>query len=398
MWTRRVLVLPALLSLASCGTYVPQIQEVWDQDYVPPPGSKTPRMPGTAQIEYEILNRVRCDLALAIKKGTEYPVTGDQSGKVVRRSLVPLNYQVQVALTLEVDESTSFNPGVALNTPIHNATTNFGGEYIGTASPSPLVAAQTYSALSSAQSYAFGLGGTLSATSTRKDTYNPIWPVSDLLNQVRNERNECSPDRYDAFEHTHPPFTPAKSSFLITSELGIEDWLIPAITNTALFGESDETKRQATSPAKLEKMKAELSKEGYTPSEVTLLLAAQEPAKSLEQRREELAKKGYNSAEITQIVASQAGLAVSGTTGNVPKYEPQAVSLEIKFVVVTSGNATPTWKLVRVSANTGAPLFGVGRTRTHDLIITVGPNNANATNAHLASQIGAAVQGSATGQ
>ena len=49
-------------------------------------------------------------------------------------------------------------------------------------------------------------------------------------------------------------------------------------------------------------------------------------------------------------------------------------SYEIKFVVVTSGGITPTWKLVNVSANTGnLPLINAGRTRTHDLTLTFGP-------------------------
>ena len=66
--------------------------------------------------------------------------------------------------------------------------------------------------------------------------------------------------------------------------------------------------------------------------------------------------------------------------------------LEIKFIIVSNGNISPTWKLVRVTANNGsAPLFATGRTRTHDLIITIGPSNQKTLNTHLASQIGQAV-------
>src|ERR1700680_2259490 len=70
-----------------------------------------------------------------------------------------------------------------------------------------------------------------------------------------------------------------------------------------------------------------------------------------------------------------------------------AVSYEIKFVIVSNGNVTPTWKLVRVSANTATspPFFGLGRTRTHDLIITIGPPTPQTSQSHLASQIGNAV-------
>lgn len=46
---------------------------------------------------------------------------------------------------------------------------------------------------------------------------------------------------------------------------------------------------------------------------------------------------------------------------------------EVKFEVVTSGTLTPSWKLKRVVANNSGSLFTVSRTRTHDLLITLGP-------------------------
>lgn len=68
-------------------------------------------------------------------------------------------------------------------------------------------------------------------------------------------------------------------------------------------------------------------------------------------------------------------------------------SYEIKFVIVSSGNITPTWKLVQVSANASGTFLASGRTRTHDLIITIGPSDSRTLNAHLASEIGQAVNG-----
>ena len=50
------------------------------------------------------------------------------------------------------------------------------------------------------------------------------------------------------------------------------------------------------------------------------------------------------------------------------------LSHEVRFDVVTSGSVNPTWKLVRVSADTGTnPLFSASRDRTQDLTITLGP-------------------------
>jgi hypothetical protein len=52
-------------------------------------------------------------------------------------------------------------------------------------------------------------------------------------------------------------------------------------------------------------------------------------------------------------------------------------SYEVKFAVITNGSVNPVWKLVNVSADTGSlPLVNAGRTRTHDLLITFGPNSS----------------------
>lgn len=67
-------------------------------------------------------------------------------------------------------------------------------------------------------------------------------------------------------------------------------------------------------------------------------------------------------------------------------------SYEIKFAVVSSGNANLSWTLTKLTTNTaGSPLFGAGRTRTHDLTLTFAPG-ANgpsfaALQTHFNSQI-----------
>ncbi len=52
-----------------------------------------------------------------------------------------------------------------------------------------------------------------------------------------------------------------------------------------------------------------------------------------------------------------------------------AITHEVQFLVVTDGNVTPQWRLVRVSANTNSPFFDTQRQRTHDLIVTFGPKD-----------------------
>jgi hypothetical protein len=88
------------------------------------------------------------------------------------------------------------------------------------------------------------------------------------------------------------------------------------------------------------------------------------------------------------------------------QFKQNVISHEVKFLIVSSGNITPSWKLVRVSANPSS-FFGANRTRTHDLTVTFGPNETvtttgtkknkpsqAASNAQLASEIGLAVANS----
>jgi hypothetical protein len=97
-------------------------------------------------------------------------------------------------------------------------------------------------------------------------------------------------------------------------------------------------------------------------------------------------------------------------------YKSNVISHQIKFIVTSSGGATPGWKLSRVSINQSGTFLTSGRDRTHDLTITLGPMettsvdfvrrkngitetvatvvsrpSSQAADAHLASQIGSAV-------
>jgi hypothetical protein len=96
-----------------------------------------------------------------------------------------------------------------------------------------------------------------------------------------------------------------------------------------------------------------------------------------------------------------------GTSGS---FVSDSATYDNKFVIVSSGNVTPTWNLVRVA--TGSSTFlDMNRTRTHELLITIGPGTTKevtdkktrktvrvntgpssaALNSHLASEIGSAV-------
>lgn len=88
---------------------------------------------------------------------------------------------------------------------------------------------------------------------------------------------------------------------------------------------------------------------------------------------------------------------VSSLEAEAKKSKKDVISHEVTFVIIAGGNITPAWKLLRVSANQGAlPFFGVQRTDTQDLVITMGPAfegelSTAAQNTVLAAQIGQAV-------
>jgi len=329
--------------LAGCGLRAPDIAEPWDQD-IPAGtfGSKQKyKFSATAQIEYEVKKRIYCDLKRAVRAANS--LTATEGGKT--RPLLPNDWGAQVSISLAVDELSALNPGVTFNTPMHSGIVNFVGQYLGpssiagagllTGAPS----AQTYGALSVPQSYTLGLGGTLSSVASRTDTFNPYWSIEYLM-IPDTETSDCLNDPIRI-----PGVTPASSSpFILESDLGIEDWLVGAMrANTSLHSvDVPQSFSGRDSP----------------------------PQKSR--------------AQTSVKAASKLGFS---------KNQVDTVTLELKFIIVSSGNITPTWKLVRVSANTGSPFFNTGRTRTHDVIITIGPKNETSAWAFNSAQIGRAVGG-----
>jgi len=286
--------------LVGCGLTVPDIKEPWDADK--PVDSQGPRIPGTAQIEFEVKKRIYCDLKKAVQKVNMYPVSsGPSPNKLtpLAKGPIPLDWIAQISLSFQVDESSVLNPGVTLNTTLPDAVRVFGSGV----------------SVNISQFRSVGLGGTLSSTATRIDKFDPQYSISYLM-IPDGPTSACTVDPFKQIG-----WTPDSSSpFILEGDLGIEDWL---------FG-----------------------------------------------------------ATLTNIFLHSAGLP-SGPSGGAQK--PDTISYEVKFIIVSSGNVTPTWKLMQVSANTTGTFFSTGRTRTHDLIITIGANDNLTLYSHLASQIGQAV-------
>lgn len=293
---RVLIVLLNGFSLLGCGLVVPDIKEVWDADK--PADSQTPKIPGAAQIEFEVKKHIFCELEKAVKYVNRFPVSsGPSPNKLspLAKYPIPLDWISQISLSFQVDESSALNPGVALITTLPNAVTTFAHG----------------SSVTTGQSRMLGFGGTLSSTGTRIDKFDPSYTISYLM--IPDGPNSVCRDGNDPF--TKIGWKPDTSSpFILEGDLGIQDWLFGAILTDIFIG-------------------------------------------------------------------SQAGPAGGGGSGS---QKPDTVSYEIKFVIVSSGNITPTWKLVNVSANTSGTFFSTGRTRTHDLIITIGPNDNRTLYSHLA--------------
>lgn len=181
------------------------------------------------------------------------------------KQLTFLDYGIQVALTLTVDETSTLAPGLTFNTPMVPSTTFFPNK-VTVVSP---------------QSYAFSLGANLSAHATRIDKFNFFYTVAGLIGE--------KPCEEGAFREG--------SSFLIQSgDLRISEWLRNAIQHIPLLRTVDHKAGQvsATTPP------------------------AASPPK-------------IPTAEI--------------------------LTYEVKFDVISSGNITPTWHLVRETANPTGSFF-----------------------------------------
>ncbi|MGB9368154.1 MAG: hypothetical protein WCE79_19290 [Xanthobacteraceae bacterium] len=108
--------------------------------------------------------------------------------------------------------------------------------------------------------------------------------------------------------------------------------------------------------------------------------------------------------------SSRAALSGEGPALGGDSFSSDAITYSNKFVIISSANVAPVWDLVRVGTGT-SPLFDANRTRTHELLITIGPGSfkletekstgrkrivstgpsRSARDSHFASQIGSAV-------
>jgi hypothetical protein len=275
-------ILPAIgiaLTVAGCGTYVPEIQENY---WYPDPN----------RLVEAIIQSIHCEIRNAVtavinEDRWNYWNSLHSTYPQPLQAAWLNDWGAQMQITLSVDEQSSFSPS-------------------GLYSPMKI----------------FFLNGGVSASSeaTRIETLNYYYTINDIYNVGKGEG--CSQE-LTATISDHPI-----GSLLIQSDLKLKEWLRAVVL-------------------------------------------------------------GHKTGEIPIVLPPY-------TTNTTAK---NAISHEIKFIVITSGNITPMWKLERATINPTGSLFTGSRNRTHDLLITLGPNDPKsnslgigtpAANANLAQQIGVA--------
>ena len=304
------LAIGALVSLAlgGCGfgLRVPELQEAWDS-------------PDDGDL---LIREISKTVYLSIEKAVVCVVHDDTLSNPVAHENFSKKWGVQATLQLTILESTTLNPGLSLNTPMHDAITNFNGQFLAP-SPSPL-ATMTYPFVSTAQNYSLGFGGKASSQATRTETSGAFFSVEAILKNANKsgreaeELQDCNNNTIDEeardnlyrdTDKARPSKTAQFLSLIVNNDLKIQEWLKSAL-------------------------------------------------------------------HIQTLVAAMGGGAAVGTgldRNTSAGVGQNAITHEVQFVVVTDGNVTPSWKLVRVSANQSSTLFDTQRQRTHDLIVTFGP-------------------------
>src|SRR4051812_6223280 len=92
----------ALFTLSGCGTYVPQIQEVWEGLDV------------TGDMEQRIKENIFCETVDALRNVRSKIF-------VIGQPAIPDSFGLQMQITLTVEEASALNPGVTFNEPLRSA-------------------------------------------------------------------------------------------------------------------------------------------------------------------------------------------------------------------------------------------------------------------------------------
>jgi hypothetical protein len=332
-------------ALSGCGAYVPEFGEAYDTTAAVP----------DALID-ALIEHVRCE----VKSQIEFLILDDieiaRNYEPHKRHLSWLDdWGGQLSLTLTVEEKTTLSPGVVLNKVLPNATSVF---------PSGNIATPQLETIS--------LGATGSSDATRKAYISWFVDFREFTKEAVEKPSHL------AKSGAKPPAKPVTNLLKqLTPEL-------------------------AAAKAKYEQLKRDAVAAG---SDTFPSICAYPGGVMIE-----------GDLKIRQwlTMTLRSAFVDNGVTGDFAKNlqneikaaKKDVLQNQITFVVSYSGNVTPGWKLVRVSANQSGNFFNAQRTRTQDLVVTLGPapDDAKAAavqqkqNQDLAAAIGLSVANAISGR
>ncbi|ARN82692.1 hypothetical protein B1812_18135 [Methylocystis bryophila] len=330
----------ASLAVSGCGfgLRVPEIQEAWDS---PQDGDL-------------LIREISKTVYLSIEKAVVCVM--QDSGPLrdpKNRELFKKNWGVQATLVLTIQESSALAPGLTLNTQMHNGVVNFAGEYFGSSTASfggpwaPFVSGypstSTFGPLQVPQAYSLGFGGKASSQATRIESSGAYFTVEKLLQNAKLE-NVRTGSRYEKEQ--------------------------------AQCGE------QTIDEAERDKLYPDEQENGRKPSKTAQFLSL------IVNNDLKIYDWLASALHIQEVIAGMGGgtMDTGKGSGKSPAVGQNAITHEVAFFVVTEGSVTPSWRLVRVSANQNSPLFDTQRQRTHDLIVTFGPRDPKTGQLERAAQ------------
>jgi hypothetical protein len=182
--------------LSGCGIYVPDIQEFW----------------GTPVDTKIKVNKISGQVVCELRKAVQQVFWDNQFNRPV---FVPdpahpppkprdlkwfETWAAQVTLNLNIVENTSISPGLSFPKVLHNVIAPFpvGGN------------------VTTAQSSATSIGGTLSTTATRTDKLNMFFTVKELKDGTPSRDKSCL-------------HSPGNAYLFVESDLKLYDWLSAAL-------------------------------------------------------------------------------------------------------------------------------------------------------------------------
>lgn len=283
----------AAAMLGGCGTSVPRIQDVTDERETP-------------LIIDSIVSKANCELQSAIQQAI---LSDEEAAEVAKAHHLTQGRRIEwldkwiadIVLTITIDEKSGLSPGITTNSLIESVPVVFANK----------------TTLPTAQSVSVGLGATVSADATRKDTLEWLIDFSKFTDPASMKLASGARQAVRDANHGVIPrgmvIGCQRKGSLIEGDLQISDWLA---------GETIES-YVPNLPSDVDKRVSDYQADLYAAAKAS--------------------KKGVLGHDVT-------------------------------FVLLYSGNVNPSWKLIRISGNTGTTPFLSGqRTKTQDLLLTLGP-------------------------